>query len=94
VRAQLRVAFVYPHAGIGPEGQGVADALAVVLVELGRRLVQRGCAVTAFIRRRRGEPARSVLDGIRLHRVFQLADHLLFRLRLFDRLRPPTGRCV
>ena len=89
MRAQLRVAFVYPHAGIGPEGQGVADALAVVLVELGRRLVQRGCAVTAFIRRRRGEPARSALDGIRLHRVCQLADHLLFRLRLLDRLRRP-----
>ena len=88
MRAPLRVAFVYPHAGIGPEGQGVADALAVVLVELGRRLVQRGCAVTAFIRRRRGEPLASSLDGITIRRIDQLPDHLLFRLRLFDRFRP------
>jgi glycosyltransferase involved in cell wall biosynthesis len=80
------LAFLYPHAGIGPAGEGVSDALAVVLVELGRRLVERGCAVTAFIRRRRGEPALSVLDGIRLRRVLQPGDHLLFRLRLLERL--------
>jgi glycosyltransferase involved in cell wall biosynthesis len=88
VRAPLRIAFVYPHAAIGPAGEGVADALAVVLVELGRRLVERGCAVTAFVRRRPGEPAASTLDGIAIRRIDQLADHLLFRLRLFDRLRP------
>ncbi len=86
--APPHIAFVYPHAGIGPAGEGVADALAVVLVELGRRLVARGCAVTAFIRRRRGEPPASTLDGIAIRRIGQLPDHLLFRLRLFDRFRP------
>lgn len=84
----LRVAFVYPHAQLGPSGDGIADALAVVLVELGRRLVERGCSVTAFVRRRRGEPAASILDGIAVRRLYQLGDHLLFRLRVLDRLRP------
>jgi len=90
-RTPSAVAFVYPHAAIGVAGEGVSDALAVVLVELGRRLVQRSCAVTAFIRRRRGEPAESTLDGIRLRRVSPLGDQLLFRLRLLDRLgiQPP-----
>ncbi len=78
----LRVAFVYPHADLGPSGEGIADALAVVLVELGRRLVERGCSVTAFVRRRRGEPASSILDGIAVRRLHQLGDHLLFRLRV------------
>lgn len=86
--APLRVAFVYPHADLGPSGEGIADALAVVLVELGRRLVERGCSVTAFVRRRPGEPASSILDGIAVRRFHQLGDHLLFRLRVLDRFRP------
>lgn len=84
--APLRVAFVYPHAAIGPAGEGVGDALAVVLVELGRRLAGRGCAVSAFVRRLPGEPAVSELDGITVRRVRELPDHLLFRLRVLDRL--------
>lgn len=84
----MRIAFVYPHAAIGPAGEGVADALAVVLVELGRRLVERGCAVTAFVRRRPGEPSSSLVEGMTIRRIDQIGDHLLLRLRLLDRLRP------
>ncbi len=84
----LRVAFVYPHAAIGPSGEGVPDALAVVLLELGRELVRRGCGVDAFVRRRSGEPPTSRLDGLTIHRLRRAGDHLLFRLRLLDPLLP------
>lgn len=87
-----RVAFLYPHAAIGPRGEGVGDALAVVLVELGRRLAARGCAVSVFVRRLRGEPASSELDGITVRRIRELPDHLLFRLRFLDRLILPADR--
>lgn len=83
---------MYPHAAIGPSGEGVADALAVVLLELGRRLVARGCRVGLFIRRLPGEPIRSLVDGIEVHRIAQWPDHLLFRLRVLDNLVLPADR--
>ncbi|MCS7267415.1 MAG: glycosyltransferase family 4 protein [Geminicoccaceae bacterium] len=83
----MRIAMVYPHAAIGPSGEGVGDALAVVLVELGRRLLARGHQVALFIRRLPGEPARSVFEGLAIRRVDQLLDLALFRLRVLDRLR-------
>ncbi|MCX8101609.1 MAG: glycosyltransferase family 4 protein [Geminicoccaceae bacterium] len=62
------------------------------MLELGRRLVARGCRVGLFIRRLPGEPIRSLVDGIEIHRIAQWPDHLLFRLRVLDNLVLPADR--
>ena len=80
----MKVAFVYPHSNIPVEpSAAISDALAVVNVELARRLA-KDCEVFVYPRRAPGQPRTSSHEGVTYHRTAVWPDLLLGRLQRLE----------
>lgn len=84
----MRVGFIYPHWRFNGGNGRLTDALSVIARELTTRLAAMDYHVTLHPPRRFGEPAEEVHDGVRYHRVPVIADRILARLKVVDKVRP------
>ncbi len=78
----MRIGLVYPHMDLGPDSPP-KDALAVVVLETGRRLA-RTERVTAFGRREPGRPGLETFEGMTLRRYLPWTDRVLGQMKRLD----------
>ena len=79
----MKIAFVYPHSNIPTDPSSIGDALAVVNVELARRLA-RQAEVIVYPRRAPGQPSSSTFESVTFRRTSEWTDLLLGRLQHLD----------